>query len=326
MNLRFRKFGGRLLTAGVLIWVLSGFYTLQSGQHAIVQRFGQVTDEVKNPGFHYRWPTPIEKEIKIQISKVETIALQLDGNSYLEYFTGDENLIAVRALVSYDINNLERYLFGNGDVNTLIQTLGRMLLNRELAGMTVDDSMTTGKSVVRLIMRDKMQQALDQLEAGVQILSVELTDITAPQSVVSSFQAVGNARVKKQEIIRDAEGYANAVLPKARGESATLIAKAEAEALELTHRAKAGVQAFNQLLKEYDNNPELVKGHLYRDTVQTLIKRAKVKVDADPNRSTYQIYSEDGFLKASEVFSTGTSLNPKERTDTNAADALVRSQ
>ena len=76
------------------------------------------------------------------------------------------------------------------------------------------------------------------MELGVRVISVELTEISPPESVSDAFMSVSNARVKKQEIIKDAEGYANAIIPKARGDAATLTSKAEAYSKEIITNIK----------------------------------------------------------------------------------------
>ena len=65
--------------------------------------------------------------------------------------------------------------------------------------MSVDEVMTDGKSVLRLVMKESIQQALDDLRAGVRVISIELTEMTPPPDVAYAFKAVSDARVRKQQ-------------------------------------------------------------------------------------------------------------------------------
>ena len=52
----------RLCVIGtVLIWVLSGFYIVQSDEQGVVRRFGRMVRGAVSPGIHYHLPWPMEK-------------------------------------------------------------------------------------------------------------------------------------------------------------------------------------------------------------------------------------------------------------------------
>ncbi len=284
------SFAARILISLVVIgYLFSGVYSLQSGQHALILRFGKVTQRVTDSGIHYHLPYPIEKSIKTHVANVQTISILEKENENNERFTGDENLIVVKAMVSYDVKDLGSYLFSTDNMTQFIRSTGQMCLSSELAKMRVDDAMTTGKSILRLSVKRKMQVILDEMNAGVNVISVELTDITPPGNVSSAFKNVSDARVKKQEIIKDAEGYANSIIPEARGKSASVKSQANAFARETVNLAIAKVSSFNNLLVEYRKNPLIVKKQKYLETIQTIYRNANVSVDSNPGQSIYYI-------------------------------------
>ncbi len=281
-----------LILLVVVGYLFSGVYSLQSGQHAVILRFGKVTESVVDSGIHYHLPYPIERSIKTHVANVQTISILENENENKERFTGDENLIVVKAIVSYDVKDLGSYLFGTNDITKFIRSTGQMCLSQELAKMRVDDAMTAGKSILRLSVKRKMQTILNEMQVGVHIISIELTDITPPRNVSSAFKDVSDARVKKQEIIKDAEGYANSIIPKARGKSASLKSEANAFARETVNSAKARVSSFNNLLVEYRKNPHIIKKQKYLETIQTIYSNANVSVDSNPGQSIYYINQE----------------------------------
>jgi membrane protease subunit HflK len=279
-----------LLIIGLLTgYFASGFYSLQSGQRALILRFGEVVHEVSESGIHYHLPFPIEQIVKAHVSEVQTLPIQEQVKGQLERFTGDENLIVVCALISFDVNNLSAYLFHVQDIKALIQATGQNSMSWELATMPVDEVMTSGKSVLRRVMKENVQDILDELNTGVRVISVELTDIAPPLDVSQAFKAVSDARVRKQRIIKEAEGYANVAIPEARGQVSSIIAKAEAYAKEVLDAANGQVRAFNDLLAEYRRNPKIIARLKYLETLQTISKKSRIIIDTEPVESIYYI-------------------------------------
>ena len=274
-----------LLTA----YFASGLYALQSGQRALILRFGKVVYEVSESGVHYHLPLPIENIVNAHVNEVQTLPIQEQITVQLERFSGDENLIVVRALISFDVKNLSAYLFHVQAVKTLIQAAGQKSLSRELAAMPVDEVMTSGKSVLRLVVKKNVQDILDALNTGVRIISVEFTEITPPLDVSLAFKAVSDARVRKQRIIEEAEGYANVAIPEARGQVSATIAKAEAYSQEVLDAANGQVKAFNDLSAEYHRNPEITLRLKYLETLQTISKKSRFVIDTEPVDSMYYI-------------------------------------
>ena len=88
-----------ILIAILFFWFLSGFYTVEQEERAVVMRFGKyVRDE--NSGLHYHLPYPIENVVKEATTRVRVIRIGGDdnanGNAKLGEgwaLTGDENIV-----------------------------------------------------------------------------------------------------------------------------------------------------------------------------------------------------------------------------------------
>jgi membrane protease subunit HflK len=288
-----------LIVMVLVAYFASGLYSIRSGQTALVLRFGEVVKQVAESGIHYHLPAPFEKVLKVNVSAVQKVVTQEAGSAesggfphgelFREYFTGDENLILVNAVINYDVKDAAHYLFQQADVKSIIQSAGQMCLSRELAKMTVDDVMTTGKSLLRLVMKDDVQAVLDNLQTGVRVISVDLTGISPPSSVSMTFKAVSDAREKKQGIIKEAEGYANSIIPKARGQASTITNRAQACAEETAKASQARAERFDALLTEYQRSPETTAKLRYLETMQKVFETCQVKIDENPAQSTYYI-------------------------------------
>ena len=140
------------------------------------------------------------------------------------------------------------------------------------------------------MLKEKLQEMSDEMALGIRIISVEFTDIAPPESVSDAFNSVSNARVKKQEIIKDAEGYANAIIPKARADAKSLISNAEAYSKETLNSAEGSVKAFEGMLAEYERTPEITLNLKMLETMKVILHKSNVKIDTNPSRSIYYIY------------------------------------
>jgi len=278
----------------LLIYLASGIYSLENGQHGIVLRFGRIVDSVSTSGIHYRFPFPIEKTLKLHLSKVQRMAVYDEKAISQDRITGDENLAVVQAMISFDIKQPADYLFNISNVESLLKTTSQYCMSRELANITVEDAMTSGKTILQVTLKQNVQKILDRLHTGVRIITFELTDISPPSGVSAAFIAVSGARVKKQEIIKNAEGYANAKLPAARGEIVSILTKAEASARETVTLANGRVSAFNKLAKEYHRNPSIIANQKYLETIRTIAAKATISLDTNPLQTIFYLNGKMG--------------------------------
>ena len=120
------KFNPKMLYSiiGILLglWILSGVYTVEPDEQAVVLRFGKFKDVVE-PGLHYHLPFPIEDRIVRSVTKVyrEEIGFRtVDPGPPARYrdvpkeslmLTGDENIIDVKMVVQFRITSVVDALF-----------------------------------------------------------------------------------------------------------------------------------------------------------------------------------------------------------------------
>jgi modulator of FtsH protease HflK len=72
----------------------------------------------------------------------------------------------------------------------------------------------------------------------VRLVTVELQDVTPPDTVKPAFNEVNESRQDKERTINKAQEQANREIPKARGWRHQSISEAEGYALERVNRAK----------------------------------------------------------------------------------------
>ena len=282
-------FKSAIIAAITALYFALGFYSLLSGQEAVVQRFGKDVRHKNTPGVGYHLPFPFEKIIKTNVRQVKTVTVGDSRGKGIECFSGDENLIIIKAVVNYDVKNTHDYLFNIADREILLSSITQKCLCNEVSKLHTDDIMTTGKQVLRLAIKNSVQEKLDLLKAGIRIISIEFTDVTPPQNVSQAFTQVSDAREKKQRIIKEAEGYANTIVPQARGEAVSVTSAAEARRQEIVNRARAEAESFDALSNQYNKNPALTTKITYLQYLQKIYSRCSVTIDANPKNSVYYL-------------------------------------
>jgi membrane protease subunit HflK len=106
----------------VALWGLSGVYTVEPDEKAVVLRFGKV-HSIVDPGLHYHLPSPIEIPLIRSVTQVyrDEIGFRtVDPGPPARYskrakeslmLTGDENIIDVEMVVQYRIVDVKKTLF-----------------------------------------------------------------------------------------------------------------------------------------------------------------------------------------------------------------------
>ncbi|MBO6278615.1 MAG: protease modulator HflK, partial [Pseudomonas sp.] len=88
-----------------------------------------------------------------------------------------------------------------------------------------------------------------------------------------------------------AEGYANGVVPEARGQAQRIIEDANGYRDEVVSRAKGEADRFTKLVAEYRKNPEVTRDRLYLDTMQEVFSNtSKVLVTGNKNGQSNLLY------------------------------------
>ena len=100
-------FFGALVIA-LLVWLATGFYTVDPDEQALVRQFGRVTG-ISGQGLHWRPPTPIARHDTVKVTQVRRMEVgfrTLANNEVRTHpvealmITGDENIVDVEMVVS----------------------------------------------------------------------------------------------------------------------------------------------------------------------------------------------------------------------------------
>ncbi len=280
--------GGGALLAVVLVfavWLASGFYIVDEGRRGVVLRLGRYL-ETTMPGPRWHIPYPIESVEVVNVSQVRTVEVGYRGNPKNKQpqealmLTDDENIVDVQFAVQYTIKSPEDYLFYNKNPDDNVLQAAESSIREVVGKSKMDFVLNQGRSDVASHVRDLMQRILDRYRSGINVTTVNLLAVQAPEQVQAAFEDVVRAGQDRERFKNEGQAYANDVVPKARGVAARLIEEANGYRQSVISTAQGDAARFKQILAEYERAPAVTRERMYLDTMQQILSStSKVVVD-----------------------------------------------
>ena len=279
----------------VVAYIVSGVYVVNPGEAAVVRRFGIVIQPRVEEGLHYRVPWPVDKVDIVNIATVRRESVGLtetagDGHIHDEpmdkfrALTGDTNIIDVEVVIQYQVRDPANYLF-NVDFpsHRLIREAVRGSVTNLIAGLPVDEILTTERQRLQDAIRVDAQRRLDSYNSGLAIVNVNLQKAYPPDEVAEAFRDVASASEDKAKAINEAQGHANSILPEARGDAQKLRADGNSYAAQVVNSAKGAAQAFDSVLVEYTESSQIYGREItlyryYLESIEKILAKARVYV------------------------------------------------
>ncbi len=276
------------LIAGVvaLIWLGSGFFIVQEGQQAVVTSFGRYT-RTADAGFGWRMPYPFQAHETVPVTQLRSVevgrnaVVQATGLRDSSMLTQDENIVDIRFTVQYRLKDARAYLFENRNPDEAVVMAAESAV-REIVGKSFMDSVLyEQRDAIATELVKSVQAQLDRLNAGIQVVNVNVQNVTAPEQVQAAFDDAFKAGADRERLKNEGQAYANDVIPKAQGTSARLRQEAEGYKARVIAQADGDAQRFKQVLAEYQKAPAVTRDRLYLDTMQQVFSNvSKVLVDS----------------------------------------------
>jgi membrane protease subunit HflK len=269
----------------VAVWLASGFYIVEEGRRGVVLRLGRFL-ETTMPGPRWHIPYPIESVEVVNVSGVRTVEVGYRGNPKNKQpqealmLTDDENIVDVQFAIQYTLKGPEDFLFNNRNPEDNVLQAAETSI-REIVGKSkMDFVLNQGRSEVASRVKVLMQQILDRYKTGINITTVNLQNVQAPEQVQAAFEDVVRAGQDLERFKNEGQAYANDVVPKARGVAARLIEEANGYRQSVINTAQGDASRFRQVLTEYEKAPQVTRERIYLETMQQVMgSTSKVIVD-----------------------------------------------
>jgi modulator of FtsH protease HflK len=271
------------LIAVVVLWVISGFYMIGPGERGLVLTFGRLT-ATTDPGLHYRIPAPIQSHEIVDIAQIRTaeIGYRTEGNQArtvpeeAQMLTGDENLVEVQLFIQYLVHDPEAFLFKVRDGEEVLMASAEIALRSTVGQNTIDFTMTEGRVEAQNHIKTLLQSLLDQYQTGLIVTEARLLAVDPPLDVRDAFHDVVRAFEDRERLVQEAEGYAERIVPSARGQAAQIVLEADAYRQQRLIRAEGDANRFLALVEEYRRAPEVMRERLYLESIEGILGRSNI--------------------------------------------------
>ena len=262
-----------VLGIAVVVWGLSGFYTVKEAEKGVALRFGKYIGQVE-PGLQWK-ATFIDEVFPVNVSNVRSIPA---SGSML---TADENVVLVELDVQYIVVDPYRYLFSAVDANSSLREATDSALRYVVGHNKMDDILTTGRDQIRRDTWEEVERIIKPYNLGIEIRDVNFLPARPPEEEKDAFDDAIAAQEDEQRFIREAEAYSREIEPKARGTVQRMEQQANAYKEREILEARGKVARFEKLLPEYKAAPEVTRNRLYIDAMSKVLSGTnKVLVDS----------------------------------------------
>jgi membrane protease subunit HflK len=291
----------------MVLWYFSlgGAFTVEEQERVLIMNFGELSETVYTPGWHWNWPAPISEIVRIPVSRKTLIsnafwywdssALSGDKKNkslseklvpgrdgYL--FTGDTNIIHVGFGIFYHISDPYKYY------TKCVSPEDPRLDDFEYLNENNDNLGTRGpQTQLKALLENAIKLAVGQADLGITVDEVWYNKTrTPPLGAVQAFLDVFDANNFKYSRIEEAKSYAVKTINQAESESVRISADAQAYKTEVVANIKADVDYFKAMLKEYKKNPDIVLVSRYSEVLGEVLDKATNKFIIRNNQSGHQ--------------------------------------
>lgn len=302
----------------LLIYLSSGFFTVQGNEKAIVRRFGKlrVTSagnvELIGSGLHYELPAPFSRVDRVNLNEVRTLSIGLvedegieeggflqsvDESTPSQFLTGDKNILNLQVSVQYRISKLNTadYLFGSESPEDRLRLVVESNVSDLVSRSGVDFVHPLGLGRLRELLTTQVRQLAETHRLGIDVEEVTVGSVYPPSRVKADFIEVSNARADREKYIYSANAYAVQLLEEARAQSQRIGDEAEIYQRQLVESSKGAAFSFGEIVKQFQetaphNKSEqtaarrLAMERMYLDSMEQILRRVKAKVILDSGK------------------------------------------
>jgi membrane protease subunit HflK len=308
---RFMRGVYRILPAVPILLIVGGyvstaFYSVGMNEQAVVERFGKpVSREVPvGPGLHLKLPWPVDRVQTVKTAYIDelnignvtdrgTLALLWTRKHGTEepFLSGDNNFFYPYIVLHYRIKDIFQYLYRNKDPRALIDEAAHRIATLLFARESYYRIAASHRARLEQALLHRLQAALDDLECGVELVTVNFKDIHPPIPVADSFEKVIAGYQEKQQIINQARGYENRVKPEGRGKAYQQGEEAESYIVDRTKRAEGEAARFALSVPGSAEEKAVTMSRIYLKTVEETLKY-KTKIVVDPKAGEPEVWMD----------------------------------
>ncbi|THB70349.1 MAG: hypothetical protein D6B28_09520 [Gammaproteobacteria bacterium] len=295
-----------------MVWISTSLVQVEINQQAVITRFGQITNPGKpiEPGLHFKLPWPIEKANKIDTTKAITIEVGnvSDKNSALiwgkshgdnlEFMSADNNFFQPYISLHFRISDAEQYYLNTTDAKQLASQICMQELIFAFSRYKFYELALYQREKWVSEAITKIQNRLDQLQSGIEIVRLDLKDFHPPINVSNSFEQLVAATQTRETMINQAKTKHNVMIPDARLKSLELVSEAQSDSNNKLQLALGESKKYLLQLDSYQQYPDIITKHLQLSSMLNSFKGSeKIVYEPQSGISTDLLYKERFLFK-----------------------------
>ena len=253
------------IVSGVILLIsILGIRIVRPVEEGLIETMGKYT-RTGRQGFQWIIPL-IQRMIKVNITEI-----RVDIKKQ-EVITKDKLNASVDGVVYYKIKDTTKAIYSVNNFALSIPSLARTTLRAVIGDMSLSDA-----NEKRILINRKIAEQMDtQVGAwGIDIIRVELQEISPPEDVQIAMNEVVTAENKKTSAVN----FANAVEVKADGERRAVIKEADGNKQARILVAEGQAKAFDLVNKSFTGNAQILKK--LETTEKSLANNTKIVVPSD---------------------------------------------
>ena len=288
-----------LMIGLVVIFLGSGFFTVEPNEVAVKLRFGKPVgtgeDRILQQGLHWSPPSPIGEIVKIPIGETRSVVAtncwyavtpEMEISGQLPYatsslrpgvdgyaITSDENIIHARADAKYLISDPVAFKFDFLDVEDLLRNALNNALLFAAAQTTADDALYRDRVGFKDRVRLRFLSNIQKAHLGIRLQSLDVQTFP-PMFVKEAFEQVTQTEQAVSQMRNEAEGDAAQTLRRAQGEAQAIINQGMSRSNLITSRVIADAKVFEQLKPHYEANPQFFRSRLLIERMGRILTQA----------------------------------------------------
>ena len=293
------KKGRRLIPIAIILVIIglmstTSFYSLNSGEEAVVTRFGKWVRTEEDAGLKFKLPL-IETAHIVNVQGVRRMEFgsTLVNGIYEDIpeealmLTGETSrvngLVNADWVIQFRISDSYNYLFKVEDPDTTLHSITQAAYRRVVASYPLDDILTDKKDDIQREILLDLQEICNKYEMGIEIIAVQLQDASPPDEVREAFLDVTRSLDDRISMTNEAERYRNEELPRAQGRATAAINEAESYKERRVNEARGAVERYTAIEEEFRNQPDITRTRLYLEMIREVMPRIQNVYFVDPS-------------------------------------------
>jgi membrane protease subunit HflK len=290
------RWGYRAIFLGILLaYGSTSLFTVRWDEEAIVERLGKSLDHASTlgPGLHLKLPWPLDRVVKVNTQKVRMLNLgnmtgtdlpllwTVSHGNELSFISGDNNFFNPYIVIHYRIKDPFAFHYKHAQPEGLLEYASYNVISETFAVNTFYDVSIFNRFDWENKCKERIQEKLDGMQTGIEILNFLAKDIHPPLSISRSYEEVIAAYQEKQRLLNEATGYGYIHIPAARVMAFNDAAAAAAYVKEKVKMAEGDAKRYLLQLAEYRKSKSIIRRRFYFNAINETL-RFNVKVLIDP--------------------------------------------